>query len=108
MGGWRGEKNENILHCGSCRGDRVGGLEAWRRNGCGMVAAVLAGWLVRNKSKTIIEPTTVVVVGDVAILFCTVGSFAPMAEVVGGVGAGEAGGEGWQAIPPTPTGEKGR
>ena len=51
-----------------------------------MVAVV-----VRNKSKTIIEPTTAAVVGGGAILFCTVGSFAPMAAVVTVRLAGRAG-----------------
>ena len=64
-------------------------------NGGGVAAAVLAGWLVPNKSKTICAPLLIVLFYVLSNLFCTVGKFAPWPELAGMLEADEL--EGSQA-----------
>lgn len=83
LGGMRAEKIRKKVDGGQVvRGSgqvvRDGG-QGCRRDGEGMAAAVLAGWLVRNKSKTICAPRFMVLFYVQSNLFCTDAEFAPMA-----------------------------
>ena len=75
----RGRKNENFCSIGSCGRDRGG----WRATGAAGTAAagrgVLAGWLVRNKSKIMSAPLLLVLFNVRPNLFCTAWEFAPAA-----------------------------
>ena len=60
-----------------------------------MAAAVLAGWLVLNKSKINCAPLSIVLFYVATNLFCTVSTFAPWPELAGMLEADEL--EGSQA-----------
>ena len=93
--GDRRRKNENFCSGASGEGIRADGGRPGRRNGGGVVAAVLVVVMVRIKSKTNCAPCLLVLFYVAANLFCTVGSFAPWPELAGMPEAGRL--EGSQA-----------
>ncbi len=71
LGGRQAEKKRKIFAAG-----RGGGRMA-RAEGGGAAAAVLAGWLVRRKSKINCALLSIVLFYVLSNLFCTVYTFAP-------------------------------
>ncbi len=90
------EKKQKLFAAGAAGGgSRRTVMADGEGNGGGVAAAVLAGWLVLNKSKTNCVPRLVVLFNRHSNLFCTVSTFAPWARVSGMLEADEP--EGSQA-----------
>ena len=97
--GMQAEKKRKFLQRGQLeRGSRRTVRVNGDGNGGDAAAAVLAGWLVRSKSKINCAPLSIVLFQCATNLFCTVGRFAPAEELAGMLEADEL--EGCQAEGP--------